>query len=174
MLPIPKHLKQILKVNEQNNTEFEVTGKIVCNCGCENFTIKYVGDNSFYKTENVIKVIEIEGNYYLIITVECEKCKSLHLIFDNDFHGWNGFVCGELSKELERPKTKNWKCIKCENSNHKVIVKINSAGKEDFIEETEGDFDENDWIEAFSWITISTECESCSEKNKEWISYETM
>ena len=174
MLPIPKHLEKILKVNELNNSEFEVTGKILCSCGCEDFAMKYVGDTSEYDTEKVIKVIEIEENYYLIFKLECVKCKIVHLIFDNDFHGRNGFVCGELSKELERPQTQTWKCIKCDNTNHKVIVKINSAGKEDFIEETEGDFDGNDWIEAFSWITISIECRSCNEKNKEWISYETM
>ena len=174
MQPIPKHLKEILKISGQINSEFEVTGKIVCNCGCENFAVKYVGDNSEYETENIIKVIEIDENWYLIVEVECINCRSLHLIFDDDFHGWNGFVCGELSKKLERPKSRNWKCNKCTNTSHSISIKINSGGKQDFIEETQGEFVENEWVEAFSWITISTECKGCNEKNKEWISYETM
>jgi ribosomal protein S27E len=174
MLPIPKHLESILKPIGESNNEFEVTGKIVCDCGTENFTIEIVGDDVDYQKDNVIKVTEIDENYFLIVKVKCNDCGKEHLIFDNDYHGWNGFVCGGDSRNLPRPDTKNWACNKCQHANHSLIVSIHSQGQEDFIEEGGEEFDPNDWVEAFDWITIKTTCKSCGETNDEWISYETM
>ena len=174
ILPLPKHLKNILSPIGNSNNEFELNGKIVCDCGSENFTIKIVGDDSDYKKDDVIKVIEIDGNFFLIVKVKCNNCNKEHLIFDNDYHGWNGFVCGGDSKNLPRPDTKNWNCNKCKNTNHSMVVAIESQGQEDFIEEGEEEFDKEDWVEAFSWITIKVICNSCGEVNNEWISYETM
>lgn len=174
MLPIPKHLKSILKPIGDKNNEFEITGKIVCDCGSENFTIELVGDSSDYEKNNVIKVVEIEENYFLIIKVKCNSCNKEHLIFDNDYHGWNGFVCGGDSREYPRPESKVWHCNKCENSDFSMNVHIHSQGQDDFIEELEDEFDKEDWIEGFDWITIKTACNMCGETNDEWISYETM
>ena len=174
MLPIPKHLESILKPIGESNNEFEVTGKIVCDCGSENFTIEIVGDDADYQKDNIIKVTEIGGNYFLIVKVKCNNCGKEHLILDNDYHGWNGFVCGGESRNLPRPDTENWNCNKCQNTNHSLVVNIHSQGQENFIEEGEEEFDPNDWIEAFEWITIKIICKSCGETNNEWISYETM
>lgn len=171
--PVPKHLKEILKPIGDNN-EFEVTGKIVCDCGSEEFKIKLVGDDSEYETNKVIRLAEIDDNYYLIVSVKCNNCNKEHLIFDNDFHGWNGFVCGENSKSIAKPETKNWTCKNCYGTNHSMTLLIHSQGQDDFKEEAGDEFDKNDWAEGFSWITIKLACNSCNEKNEEWISYETM
>jgi ribosomal protein S27E len=173
MIPLPRHLKDILNPIGEENDEFELTGKIVCNCGSENFTIKFVGDDSEYEENKVIMVSEVDGNFFLIVKVKCNSCGKEHLIFDDNLHGWNGFVCGE-SKDLPRPDSKVWSCNKCNAANHSMIVKINSQGQQDFIDEVGDEFDKNDWTEAFEWINIEIECESCKEKNEEWISYETM
>lgn len=174
MFPIPRYLKDILKPTGNQNNEYELTGKIICACGSENFTIKLVGDTSFYESENVIKVVELEEHYFLIIKVKCNNCDKEHLIFDKDFHGWDGFVCGGNASNLPRPDAKIWYCNKCSNANHSMAVKIHSQGQDQFIEEAGEEFDKNDWTEAFDWITIKTECKSCNETNEEWISYETM
>jgi ribosomal protein S27E len=134
MLPIPKHLESILKPIGESNNEFEVTGKIVCDCGSENFTIGIVGDDADYQKDNVIKVAEVGENYFLIVKVKCNSCGKEHLIFDNDYHGWNGFVCGGDSRNLSRPDTENWKCNKCQNANHSLIVSIHSQRQEGFFE----------------------------------------
>lgn len=172
-LPIPKHLESILQPFDNSN-ENEVTGKITCSCGSERFKIKIVGDDSFFDIEKVIKVQEILEHFYLIVYVECIKCSKNHLIFDKDFHGWNGFICEIASKHLKRPKLKDWNCPKCKNSNHSVSLTIQSEGKDDFKEEAGDEFDKDDWVEAFSWITINLSCKSCNEINEEWISNETM
>ena len=174
IIPLPKRLKNILIPIGNSNNEFQLTGKIVCGCGGEEFTIEFVGDDSDYQKYNVIKVAKINENYFLIIKVKCNTCNKEHLIFDMDFHGWNGFVCEESSKNLKRPDTQDWHCNKCQNTNHSMILIIESHGQDDFIEETEGELDSKDWAEAFSWITIKVICNSCGETNNEWISYETM
>ncbi|MDR2967962.1 MAG: hypothetical protein LBU74_08470 [Methanobacteriaceae archaeon] len=173
IIPLPKHLKDILIPIGDSNTEFQLIGKIVCRCGSEEFTIEFVGDDSNYQKDDVIKVAEIDENYFLIIKVKCNSCNKENLIFDNDYHGWNGFVCEGDSRKLGRPETEDWQCNKCQNTNHSMIVEIASNGQDDFIEETEGELDREDWTEAFSWITIQVICNSCGETNNEWISYET-
>lgn len=173
-LPIPKHLSKILIPIGDKNEEFNVTGKLKCSCGNENLEIKLVGDDSDYKKKQVIRVVEINSGYFLIIKTYCKKCDSENLIFDNDFHGWNGFVCGGDNRELNRPKPKQWNCDKCANSEHQIQLQIESQGKEDFVEEGGEEFAEEDWTEGFSWITIKTECTNCGKTNPEWISYETM
>ena len=172
-LPIPKHLKEILKPFANSN-EYEVNGKIVCDCSSEDFNIKLVGNDLKFEIEKVIKVDEIDNNFYLIVFVKCNKCSKEHLIFEKDFHGWNGFVCDINSNNIERPKTKNWNCKNCNNTKHSMNLFIKSEGQDDFIEEAGNDFDRNDWTEGFSWITINLKCNSCNEINNEWISYETM
>lgn len=54
MLPIPKHLSQLLKPIGNSNNEFSVMGKIACGRGSEKFTIGIVGDDSNYETDRVI------------------------------------------------------------------------------------------------------------------------
>jgi len=174
MLPIPRHLETILKPIGNDNTEFEVVGQMVCNCGSDKFKIEIVGDDSEYESDCVIKVQEIADNYFLIVKLHCNDCDKEHLVFDNDYHGWNGFICGGDSKELPRPKTKVWNCNKCQTANHSITLTIQSQGQEDFVEEAGDEFESKDWTEAFSWITMKTECKNCGVTNDEWISYETM
>ena len=174
MFPIPKHLKKIIKPIGKNNSEFQLNGKLECNCGSEKFVIRLVGDDSEYKNHQVIRVTEINGDFFLIIKGYCKNCNSEHLIFDNDYHGWNGFVCGGDNKEAPRPSSKDWNCDKCANDEHRIELNIASQGKEDFVDEGGEEFGEENWAEGFSWITMKTECLNCNKSNPEWISYETM
>lgn len=174
MLPIPKHLKSVIKTVGQENSEFMVTGQIQCDCGNDTFKIKIVADDSAYETDNVIKVVEIEGHFFLIVKLQCNGCGKEHLIFDHDLHGWNGFMEADEAEEIQKPPAKTWSCNKCRAENHKMIVTIQSQGQDDFVNEAGEDFDKNDWIEAFEWIIIGTECNNCGEINEEWVSYETM
>lgn len=173
MLPIPKHLKGIFQPLGTKNSEFEVVGKLVCDCNSEDFAIEFVGDDHKYWWHKAIRVARIGDGYFLIVKVECNNCKKEHLIFDNDYHGWNGYIGGDF-RELPRPETKDWNCKKCNQTSHSINLAINSKGQEDFKQEAGDECPMEDWIEAFSWITIGIECKSCRKSNKEWISYETM
>lgn len=170
--PTPTHLKDILIATDSNISDRKISGEIICTCGHNNFQIDFVGEETDY---NSIKLTKIDNGYYLIVKVRCLNCNKEHLIFDHDFHGWNGYVCTDNHKRsLPRPLAKTLTCHKCNGTSHYVKLKIESLGKEDFISETEGGFPSEEWVEAFSWITISTECNTCGAKNKDWISCETM
>jgi hypothetical protein len=172
LLPIPKHLSEILKPIGSKNNEFNVTGQIICTCNSTDFQIKLVGDKSDYEKEKVIKVKELSNNYFLIVKAVCEKCSKEHLVFDMDFLGWNSLW--EETKNIERPNTESWECKKCKKHSHTLVVSIQSEGQEDFIKNSEVGVNKNDWVEAFGYITIGLKCNSCNEENEEWISFETM
>ena len=181
MIPIPTHLKNILVPKGEENDEFFVTGEIVCECGNKEFDISYIGNYE----DGIVTLCEFEGVFYLAIKCECKKCGKVHLIFDDNFHGWNGFVCSEENRfkgyenfpidEFE----KSWECPECSNQNHELVVSISSEGKDDFISELIENHDnpkfvEDDWVNGFSWITIGTKCTKCGHEDKDWINYETM
>lgn len=156
-LPVPTHLKDILFPIGNDNNEFEVTGEIKCSCGNEYFEIW-------------------ESNEQLIVKVICKQCKKEFVIFDSGRHGWNGFVCGDDFLNRELPYNK-YHCSSCEEDGCKVIVRISSQGKEDFIDEclsTDDSFSVEDWVDAFEWISISLICENCGELSEEWLDAETM
>lgn len=177
ILPIPAHLKNILIPKGDKNDEFFVAGDIACTCGNKEFSLSYLGA---YENE-IITLCEYEGVFYLAIECKCKECGKVHLIFDDNLHGWNGFVCGDESgfegyEEFPMEKFKKlWKCPKCNDEHHEVSVAISSEGKEDFLENCEDtEFSEEGWVNAFSWITISTRCTNCGFIDKTWIDYETM
>lgn len=156
-LPVPTHLKDIFFIIGNNNDEFGVTGEIKCSCGNEYFEIW-------------------ESNEQLIVKVICKQCKKEWVIFDSGKHGWNGFVCGEDFLDRDLPYNK-YRCPKCEEDSYKVVVHISSQGREDFIDEclsTDDSFSEDDWIDAFEWISISLTCKNCGELVEEWLDAETM
>lgn len=175
MLPIPRNLKGIIKAVNNENTEFRFYGELVCRCQSKKFEILYVGDSEKYKEKYLIKLAEIEGEFYLIFKSKCIQCNEIYNLFDKDYNGWNGYVCKGFGKRQNpRPIPEKWYCITCSNSMHKIRITIYSKGKKDFIEETQGEFDEEYWEEAFSWICVEIKCSMCSLTSKEWISYETL
>ena len=172
MLPIPTHLEDILIPIGNKNNEFHVDGVIRCSCGCENFNIRIFADTkNGYPQE-----CEYNGGFALVVVVACADCKKEHLILDISIHGWDGFVChrGTTAPDEE---LKSWNCPKCKNDIHSVYVSIESEGKQDFIEgagiaDGESEFKEDDWINAFCWITIGLKCSGCGKNDYIWIDYE--
>lgn len=174
MLPIPKHLNDILHPKGNKNYELEVSGQIICTCGSDSFKIKYVGDDEEFKQSNAVCHIEIGGSFYLIVEAECASCKKNHLIFDAHLHGWDGYGAREYWADKERPAGKLLICRKCQADIHSLFLTINSQGQEDFISEGGPEYNKEDWVEAFEWIRVTTNCKKCNTTNKEWISCETM
>lgn len=176
MMPTPTHLKGITKnlTNEdaiffglegrynesiKDGYEYSFIGKIVCTCG--NQCLEY------------LQPYEETGSNY--IKVKCIECQQEYLIFDTDFHGWDGWICHDEEMATEvRPKIEVFKCTDCENELHEVVVIIDSQGKQDFIDEAGEDFDLSRWQDAFEWITIDIKCCNCGKVTKEIVSYETM
>ena len=174
MLPIPKHLKDILVPVGDENSENCVNGFLRCSCGCECFHIKI-----FANIENGYpQVCEYKDDYAFMIKIVCMDCAKEYLIFDKSKHGWDGFVCHD-GVSVPDDELKSWQCPKCANDIHRINICIMSQGKQDFIDETgiadgESEFSENEWIEAFEWITIGLSCYGCGHSDETWVDYETM
>jgi len=174
MLPIPKHLKDILHPTGNKNNEKQVSGQIICTCGSDTFRIKYVGDDKEFEHLNAVCHIQIGESFYLIVNAECVKCKTDHLIFDGHLHGWDGYGSREDWIDKVKPNGKLYACRKCKADTHSLNLVINSQGQEDFISEGGPEYDKEDWVEAFEWIRLSTICKNCNTVSREWIDCETM
>ncbi len=161
MLPIPRHLKDILVPIGNNNSEFEVTGILTCTCNSTYFKIKQYADKGTY-----------------IIYAVCSECSKEYLVFDTNKHGWDGFVCGDNTINVPMDRFFDYSCTNCNNNSHELEICINSQGFEDFIEEavnsSNGKFTEADWTEGFEWINIDIQCKDCGHNTKQFVNIETM
>ncbi|SCW65806.1 Ribosomal protein L9, N-terminal domain [Paenibacillus tianmuensis] len=173
--PIPKHLNDILIPMGTDNNENRVDGVVRCLCGCETFSVSVYGD----KEGQDIYVGEYNNDSALMIKAECTECHKTHLIFDLSKHGWNGFVCHD-GVTVPDDELFPWPCKKCSSDVHHIKLTIISEGKEDYVDNLGDDigdgkeFSEDDWVEAFGWITISLTCSHCGFNDERWIDYETM
>jgi len=169
--PIPTHLRKIFIPTDDKNNEFKVIGIIRCSCGSECFQLKLIA--SEIKNE-----LPMNGETLIMKSI-CNKCKKGYIIFDNNKHGWNGFIEGGDNDTVPDKELKEWNCPKCGNCGYNIKVSIQSNGKQDFIEESgiaDGDdeFKKSDWVNAFSSITINLKCINCGHDNGDMLDYETM
>lgn len=174
MLPIPKHLREILVPEASKNSETRVDGIIRCTCGCEGFALHVFADTR----KGYPQVCEYQDGYALVVKGVCVDCGKAYLIFDNSRHGWNGFVCHD-GVSVPDDALKPWRCPKCGSGLLGLNVSIMSNGKQDYLDETgitDGDteFSADDWAEAFSWIMMDLSCRGCGRKDKRWLDCETM
>ena len=156
-LPIPTHLQKYLKPIGDANKERFVKGNMVCQCGCDVFSVR-------------------ESNDRLLVKLTCRDCESEILLFDSGKHGWDGFVCGEDCLNRSEP-LREYKCSQCGQPFFRVSVSISSQGKQDFIDECVSEDDSfliDQWVDAFDWITVSLQCEPCAHTERGWLDLETM
>lgn len=173
LLPIPDHLKEIFHPLGEENNEFSVTGELVCTCGCSTFSLEYEGQ----VRDGYLCEVNRGGHFHLAVYARCQDCGKEYLVFDENQHGWNGFVAGEEVPPL--PIRELYACKSCKENASRLVVGIESQGKEDFLEESGyGEpgcpFGEEDWVNAFEWITLSITCQKCGEKLPNWLDAETM
>ena len=180
----PTHLRDCtepLKEEENKNRFFikrydlnddnKYTAKLKCQCGNHIFELLYPKGSD--KAEP--STVEVDGKFFFLLKARCTSCSKEHLVFDADFHGWDGWICHvKKQAELPRPGLIEWKCKKCSSTKHSAVVIISSQGKEDFIEEAGEEFDIERWQDAFDWFTLDIKCEECNHEFRNFISYETM
>jgi len=99
--PIPKHLRPIFEFRTPDRGE--VIGDIRCTCNSTSFAIHYVADSSSYATDQFVSSLEINDHFFTIVYAQCNHCQRNHLLFDIDFHGYDGFVCTDHTDLPPRP-----------------------------------------------------------------------
>jgi hypothetical protein len=175
MMPVPSHLVGSVRPKDAVVDEAPLDADVVCGCGSRRFDLLYPGQTHEYRGEQIPCTAQINDRFFFLIKARCTTCDRDHLLLDKDFHGWNGFVChDEAQASVPRPPLVPWKCLACGKSEHQASVLINTEGREDFVEETEGEFDEGRWPDGFGWFSMSITCTGCGKQTPEWVSYETM
>jgi hypothetical protein len=175
MMPVPSHLQGIVVPLDDVIDEEALSARIHCPCGEETFKLLYPGQTHEYERELVPCTAEINGKFFFVLKSQCAGCKREHLLFDADFHGWDGFICHDSAQAaLARPPLVAWKCQKCGDTRHTGVIRIQTQGKDDFISEAGDEFDVNRWPDAFGWFSLDLTCSECGKKSPELVSYETM
>src|ERR1051325_74053 len=109
--PTPTHLKNLLVVDASQSGEHELRGQVKCECGSDVFHPLYVAQLVAEKGRSFLRVTEIGDHCFLRLGAQCISCSQEHLLLDHDYHGWNGYVCGdEASRRLHRPPYQHWAC----------------------------------------------------------------
>ena len=175
MMPAPTHLKDWVVPDNAIVDEENFIGTVRCPCSSKELKILYPGQTHEYKGEDIPCTAEINGVFFFLITVLCKLCGEKHILFDKDFHGWDGYICHDKKQaSLPRPNLTEWTCLACSNVWHTAQISIETQGKDDFIEEAGDIFPAEKWIDAFSWFTMSIKCCQCGHETNDWVSYETM
>ena len=158
--PIPTHLKNTFEIDENESNNYAISGKIVCNCGCNKFKI-YHNMNREYN--HSVPYSEQEGLKILIRCIECEK---EHLLFDQATQGHDGFVCHDLVS-ANNDHLELFQCGSCMSEAFIIKVDFEAEDLEQFIEECVTEFPEEfspeDYVDAFNWIVITLTCNECNE-----------
>jgi hypothetical protein len=174
MMPVPTHLGDIVVPRDQVVDEELLIGDVRCRCGSRDFTLMYPRGTQQYEGSIYPCAVEVDGNFFFVVKAVCSKCSADYTLFDKHFHGWDGFLCHNPAKAaLPRPALIEWKCQSCGSLNHKAVIEVCSQGKDYFVGATEGEFDEEEWPDAFEWISISITCSECGFKTEKWVDYET-
>jgi hypothetical protein len=175
MMPTPSHLKEVIVRSDTKFDEEPLVAPVRCPCGGEVFEILYPGQIHDRNGEAVPCVAKVGGRFFLFLKVRCNACEREHLLLDKDSHGYNGYVCHDSAQSsLPRPDLIPWRCLTCDVTGHRVVVTVCTAGRDDFEEETEGEFDPETWPEAFSWFGLGARCVACDRDTPDLIDYETM
>lgn len=166
--PIPTHLKGIFEVNESLTYSNNLEGKIVCDCGCEEFRIMHNVDMPY---DDSVPFGEQDGDK---INAICEKCGKTLLVFDRATQGYDGFVLQDFRTADDEALTP-LKCKKCGAEVFSIDLAVEVEDQEQFIEECVTEYPDRftpeDFVDAFNWITVTVKCKDCKDED-EWISLE--
>jgi hypothetical protein len=174
MVPVPTHLVAVIARSSASFVDGCLDAKVQCPCGSDTFELLYPGQTHEVDGQHIPCTAEMEGKFFFRLEARCTRCSGQHLLFDADFHGWDGFVCHDSAQaSLPRPQLQPWACLSCRVTEHKARVRVYSDGEEDFVENTDGEFEASCWIDAFGWFSMDITCTKCGTETAEWVSYET-
>jgi hypothetical protein len=175
MMPVPTHLRECVVPKDSAVDESELDATVRCPCGSQEFSLLFPGHTHEYDGETIPCTAEIDGSFFFLIKAVCTSCSKEHLLIDQDFHGWNGFVCHEESQASKpRPPLTPWKCLGCGATPHSATIQIQTEGREDFVEEAGDEFDADRWHDGFGWFSMAIRCGECGKETPQWVSLETM
>lgn len=171
--PVPRHLEKIFQVDPESSDTYELNGRLECTCGCKRFSLKTY---AYLSGNGCLGVTRYKDGYALVIQAECIRCGSRWTVFDMSRHGYNGYVCHE-GVEVPDSELKPYGCPECGEDQFLVEIGIELEDPEQFAEEVIAwepeKYSEEDFVDAFDWITIPVECACCHHRVRDWVNFET-
>ena len=174
-LPIPTYLQGLLVPLAEGRGEEALRASVRCPCGGTRFELRHSGASADWDGKPVLCDLETETGIFFRIEARCAACGRDHLLFDKDFHGWDGLFCRDPRQAaLPRPALVAWACRGCGGLHHRLIVTISGESLESFLEEADGEHGPEVWPDAFGWFALDSTCDRCGRDEPELISFETM
>ena len=174
-MPVPTHLQGLVVPPDGNLDEEPLEATVRCTCGGESFEMLVVDAIAEIDGVKIPVTAKRDGAFFFRLEAKCLKCVRQHLLFDADFHGWNGYVCHEAAQaSLPRPPLVPWSCVDCGAKCHAASIRIYSEGQSDFVENAGDDFPAERWMDGFGWFYASITCDNCKKQSDDWVDYETM
>ena len=147
--------------------------EIVCSCGGQIFKLLYPGQKKDIGDSEIPCTLQIEDKFFFLIKARCINCDTEYLLFDKDFHGWDGYLChNERAALTPRPSLDSWKCQKCDSESHSIVVGFSYGDLDDIKEDIGGGQIDNYW-DVFEWISMDIQCDNCGHITNKWVDYET-
>lgn len=157
MKKLPSHLEKILRVSEYDELG-TISGKIVCECGCKSFGIRYFGENY---PPHCVGVKEVESRYACVVKALCRDCGKEWLLFDFSKHSYDGFICED---GVSVPDENLIAAAAGDELDFEIKMSMEFDDEEQFTEEVvsnppEGrSFVPDDRINIWSWLVIDLKC----------------
>src|SRR3984893_2212199 len=92
MMPVPSHLQGLVVPLDSAIDEEALSAGVRCPCGDERFELLDPGHTHKHERETIPCTAEIDGKFFFVLKSRCVGCAREHLLFDKDFHGWDGTV----------------------------------------------------------------------------------
>ncbi len=180
-----KHKKDTdIPITEWTGCKFNDKWYMICHLDSFRFLKKsydyksleeYIKDPDYIAHFEELEKDPTKPTEYEYIYAKCKHCGKEILLFDDRYYGYDG-VCThyEQPNKLYRTDGKlKTKKPHCEGAWYKIYVTIDSTGKDDLLEDSDGTITEDNWKDAFEWIKIDLECSKCGKK-KNVLNLETM
>ena len=161
MIPqkIQPYFEMIQQTKDRDNIIIE--GVLTC-CNAHDFESLVVGK---IKRNLFSKMLLCPENDKTTFEVRCKKCGKVIPIFDSSLDGYG--QCGKKRKNTCVP-TQLVDCVKCRKESFSVTMKYEYPDVQELQE-----LESNDIDNAFTWIWITIECNTCGARYKNFIDCET-
>ena len=155
---------------EKWTSGYDMTSKIVGNreiFGCTK--------NGEYFDLDFYSPVPTCSNFHKIIKALDLTSKIEFEIYNENLYGYDAMVTNQAQNmQCEKFRIKN-SCKICASDKFKINMTFRNTGKKDLLEEQPcKEITEENWTNAFDWVTIDLECASCGKKIKRWYEAETM
>ena len=110
-----------------------------------------------------------------IIKVKSLTSKKEFEIFNSLLCSYDALIADKTIKYYPVKFRKKSRCRACGCETYKIFVNIHNTGEKDLLEEQPVDgITEDNWTNAFDWISFDLECSHCGNTLKNWFEMETM